>query len=68
MVSIQIQLTAFLMHLDDVEQALEALYYFSVQLLVNSQFMCIIIARRSFNEMWNQMKSNVTSSNWAKLA
>lgn len=51
------------MNLDDVEQALEALYYFSVQFLVNAQFMCIISARKGFNDMWDQMKSNVTSSN-----
>lgn len=56
------KLVAFMTNLDDAKQALEALYYLSVQILVNAQFWCILSDLQTFNEIWNQVESMVLSS------
>lgn len=56
------KLVAFMTNLNDPNQALEALYFLSVQLLVNAQFWCILTDLQVFNEIWNQVESMVFSS------
>lgn len=45
---------------------MEALYYFSVQLLVNAQFWCVTSDLKGLNELRSRVESNVISSKIVK--